>query len=191
MKLVMCYSVGAIEDNSISHVSLPIEYSSKQKLINDLEIAFNKPPAQSNCFFFGDQCFFLKDFAIWNHELDNWEYFAPLVYTLEEWFDVDKIKSPEISLVDAHITMFRRYEDLLKSKGVISVCSNEKPTELPHLFWMCETMVNNLKDDDYPLDKASRWLGYVQGCLVMKGMLNVDEERDFSRPLFSPHYKIK
>lgn len=44
MKLVMCYSVGDIEDNSISNVSLPIEYSSKQNLINDLEIAFNKTP---------------------------------------------------------------------------------------------------------------------------------------------------
>lgn len=34
-------------------------------------------------------------------------------------------------------------------------------------------------------DKAHRWLGYVQGCMVMRGWLDVDQERDRTRPFFA------
>ena len=33
-------------------------------------------------------------------------------------------------------------------------------------------------------DKANRWLGFVQGILIAAGVLGVDEERDYTRPLF-------
>lgn len=32
---------------------------------------------------------------------------------------------------------------------------------------------------------ANFWIGYVQGCMVAKGMLNVNEERDRTRPIFN------
>lgn len=35
----------------------------------------------------------------------------------------------------------------------------------------------------YPFDKLNRWLGFVQGVLAAVRIIDVDEERDFSRPL--------
>ncbi len=37
-----------------------------------------------------------------------------------------------------------------------------------------------------PLMKLNRWLGYIQGVLIERGLTTVDEERDFTRPYFRP-----
>lgn len=33
-------------------------------------------------------------------------------------------------------------------------------------------------------DKANRWLGFVQGVMIASRVLNIEEEREFTRPLF-------
>jgi hypothetical protein len=40
--------------------------------------------------------------------------------------------------------------------------------------------------DSYPLNKLNRWLGYIQGVLISNGVTSVDNERNFTRPLFRP-----
>jgi hypothetical protein len=45
------------------------------------------------------------------------------------------------------------------------------------------------KIDELPIDKLSRWLGYVQGVIIERGLSSVEEERNFSRPLFHEAYK--
>ena len=37
-----------------------------------------------------------------------------------------------------------------------------------------------------PLMKLNRWLGYVQGTLISRGVLTVEMERNWTRPLFRP-----
>lgn len=37
-----------------------------------------------------------------------------------------------------------------------------------------------------PINKMNRWLGYIQGVLIERGLTTVNEERDFTRPLFRP-----
>lgn len=44
------------------------------------------------------------------------------------------------------------------------------------------------KYDSLPIDKLSRWLGYIQGVLIERGLTTVQRERDFSRPLFHKAY---
>ena len=39
---------------------------------------------------------------------------------------------------------------------------------------------------DYPLLKLNRWLGYIQGVLIERGITTVEAERDWTRPLFRP-----
>jgi ubiquinone biosynthesis protein UbiJ len=39
---------------------------------------------------------------------------------------------------------------------------------------------------DVPLVKLSRWLGYVQGKIIAEGLTTVEEEREWTRPLFRP-----
>ena len=45
--------------------------------------------------------------------------------------------------------------------------------------------------DSYPIDKLNRWLGFIQGYLIFNKLTTVDNERDFSRPLFHEAYKTE
>lgn len=47
---------------------------------------------------------------------------------------------------------------------------------------MCDHALVHL--DAFTEDKASRWLGFVQGVLTVGGAIGVDTERDHTRPLF-------
>lgn len=87
--------------------------------------------------------------------------------------------------------MFLRYAEMLSA-------STKEQDKLPtegqgdscctpeHLLWMCTTALHNL--ENWPTDKSHRWLGFIQGCLAMQGIISVDSERDFSRPLFHAAY---
>lgn len=46
---------------------------------------------------------------------------------------------------------------------------------------LCQEGIDN--GAGYPFDKMSRWLGFTQGVLAAVGAIDVDEERDFTRPL--------
>ena len=43
--------------------------------------------------------------------------------------------------------------------------------------------------ENYPIDKLSRWLGFIQAYVIFTNQTTVDIERDFSRPLFHNAYK--
>ena len=51
---------------------------------------------------------------------------------------------------------------------------------------MISAMVSNV--NHWPIDKLNRWLGFIQGILFMDGLIAIDEERDFTRPLFHNYY---
>lgn len=48
----------------------------------------------------------------------------------------------------------------------INVCKAPSRSSIEHLRWMVEQMA----DKNMPLDKANRWLGYIQGVAVDKGL---------------------
>lgn len=59
-------------------------------------------------------------------------------------------------------------------------------TSAPHLAWMLEMVV--VHAHEWPLDKSGRWLGFVQGVLAMVGELDIEEERNRSRPVYQTAY---
>lgn len=71
----------------------------------------------------------------------------------------------------------QRYFDLLNVKPVENA---ETPFEDSHLAWM----LSELSKDAMSETKKHRWLGYVQGVLVMKARIVVNEERDATRDVF-------
>lgn len=77
--------------------------------------------------------------------------------------------------------LFERYLNLLNSisseiwEGVPEECSIEKLSKLAQ-----EAIENGSL---YPTDKLHRWLGFIQGVLVMRKIITVAEEREFTRPL--------
>lgn len=56
---------------------------------------------------------------------------------------------------------------------------------------MIHRMFLKLKEhcDDWPADKTGRWIGFIQGVLFAEGLLDINTERDFTRPLFHAYYR--
>jgi hypothetical protein len=55
-----------------------------------------------------------------------------------------------------------------------------------HLRNMCLTIID--KVDGWPIDKSSRWMGYIQKGVIDLKLTSMERERNFSRPLFHQAY---
>lgn len=59
--------------------------------------------------------------------------------------------------------------------------------EPKNLRWMASTCLLNL--EAWPVDKTSRWIGFIQGVLAVKSKdFSVQAERDRTRPFFHKAY---
>lgn len=84
-------------------------------------------------------------------------------------------------------TLFERYLQITReSSRAEETDSLPNETTSLHLTWMCCRALENL--NAWPEDKLSRWLGYIQGVLAVRGLIDVQEERELSRPLFHAAY---
>lgn len=84
------------------------------------------------------------------------------------------------------LKLFERYFSLI-SKIKQDHLFDHQRLSAENLKWMCETAIN----EHMPLDKMNRWLGFVQGCLAMRGIIDVDHERNYSRNLYHSAYKLQ
>lgn len=85
-----------------------------------------------------------------------------------------------------------RYIGILETKGVkpdnCTLDETKDPTSLPHILWMCnelKTKVVPYTGNGFSVDKYSRWLGFIQGILISKGLTTVRAERDVTRSWFN------
>ena len=92
---------------------------------------------------------------------------------------------------------FEYYAGLLRKAGYEPVnhtrIADGDPTSLEHVLWMCEECEPQVRDDGMGMsvDKYSRWLGFIQGVIIMRGMTTVQAERDRTRPWFNdPNRKV-
>ena len=81
--------------------------------------------------------------------------------------------------------LFKRYRKMIiengnRLTGLPNKCNVE------HLTALCDHALE--KGQLYPYDKMCRWLGFVQGVLAVRGITDVDVERDYTRPLFHALY---
>ncbi len=124
-------------------------------------------------------------------------YFMPVVIVLmigwfigwyyDAKFDrdfVNPLNKVNHILVDRYLELFKTNTDLsfelaTSQGGVIP--------EATRMEQMLKTLKVNI--DNWPVDKTSRWLGYIQRYLIEKEVVTVQGERDFSRPLFQNAYR--
>jgi len=80
----------------------------------------------------------------------------------------------------SNLILFKRYRNIINvyNQGGEKICIQE--------LNMCEYMIKNI---DLPIDKQSRWIGFIQRGIIDKNLTTVDEERNFSRNLFHNNYK--
>jgi hypothetical protein len=71
------------------------------------------------------------------------------------------------------------------SVGIIvpEECSHERLMRLSD-----EAYINT---EAYPFDKMHRWLAFIQTSLSMMGLISIQEERDFTRPILHSYHSHK
>lgn len=140
--------------------------------INEIFNIYYKDVLKENNY---DLIYFLEGSKIFVNTLSS---FIPKI-SVENYIDVDLLEAIERVCLNH---LFKRYykdiksnENLLNSDFISEDCKYLKLLRL-----VDEAQDNGYK---YPTDKLHRWLGYLQGVLIAYGILNVNEERDYSRPL--------
>ena len=79
------------------------------------------------------------------------------------------------------LVLCARYKTILENKDF-----GEGESSSKHLLKMLTVLADNC--GTWPVDKSNRWLGYIQGVMTVYKVLNVTEERNFTRPLFHKYY---
>lgn len=83
--------------------------------------------------------------------------------------------------VDKLCSVFEFYLNWFQTKyGVYPANSTWSPTHQGHLAWMCQTAIHDLIPNGR-IEKAMRWLGFVQGCLLCHGHFNLKDLKSHSR----------
>jgi hypothetical protein len=90
-----------------------------------------------------------------------------------------------MSINEVSLVLAQRYLLVLESNSMVDLPAPDG-TSNAHLAWMCNVL---LEQPNWPDDKFSRWLGFIQGVMASRGYISVNDERDFSRPLFHAVYK--
>lgn len=85
--------------------------------------------------------------------------------------------------------LFLRYLNIIRNTETSNgdTLAHHPRLSLANLDWMCQIGIEEY--ETLPSDKLSRWLGFIQGCLAMRELVDVDEERKISRSMFHTAYE--
>lgn len=81
-------------------------------------------------------------------------------------------------------SLFTRYQKVMYAQPYEE--RTESRCDYQSLIILCDEAIQN--GHTYPMDKMHRWLGFVQGVLASRGVISIDGEREFTRPLFHKLY---
>ncbi len=86
---------------------------------------------------------------------------------------------------------FARYNNMLETKGVEfanywdkKFSTLSKWDQLAHCRWMAQHQMKP-ETAHFSIDKKSRWLGFIQGVLIVYGITDIETERNITRPWFT------
>lgn len=108
-----------------------------------------------------------------NVKSDN--YLSPLVSDMN-WFFNKKIKEDN----DKILVSCDKYVKFLTEMGIEeSIRESDNPDSLKHIRWMCEEIPNLISVGK--IQKANRWLGFVQGVFWTKKLMNIEDLKNDNR----------
>jgi len=92
--------------------------------------------------------------------------------------------------LDFLIPLFERYQLILSRSCQFDLPIHDKCSR-DHLVNLCDVAIKGIREETMHYGKLCRWLGFMQGVMVASGLITVDEERDFTRPIFREHENDK
>lgn len=92
--------------------------------------------------------------------------------------------------IEALKILFSRYDTIIEeNKGIFEMVNLPERCNYKSLKNLLKEGLDNT--DKYPSDKMHRWLGFTQGVLSVIGLIDVDEEREFTRPILHSYHDEK
>lgn len=86
--------------------------------------------------------------------------------------------------------LFKHYKDIIiKHEEIFSNIQLPEKCGYQNLLKLAQEVIDN--SDKYPNDKLQRWLGFTQGVLSTLGIIDVDKEREFTRPYLHSYQNEK
>lgn len=75
------------------------------------------------------------------------------------------------------LILFKEYKTYLISNKYVKKdnASKRNGSTMQHIIWMCEEGIIYVKDGE--IEKANRWLGFIQGVFWIKKVFSIDEMR--------------
>lgn len=81
---------------------------------------------------------------------------------------------------DAMETLFERYLDII-SENAHTLEALPIKCRSGNLKALCKEATEN--SGKYPFDKLNRWMGFIQGVLATTGSIDMNDEREITRPI--------
>jgi hypothetical protein len=72
-------------------------------------------------------------------------------------------------------------------QGTVLDRQGQREVWADNLRWMADEIVAH---PEWPIDKPSRWVGFIQGVLAVQGFMSVADERNRTRPFFHKAYDL-
>jgi hypothetical protein len=102
----------------------------------------------------------------------------------------NKISKDSKILPLVHLKLAQRYLDMLnlsfERRYALNIVLEKPKDEKEKIYLMLLTISGNVLG--WPDYKSSRWLGYCQYYMINEGYTTIDDERNYSRPLFHNAY---
>lgn len=129
-------------------------------------------------------------------KLNRWLGFSRSIVDVMQ---LDTRNRPTSYIVAYDTTKSVLEEAFLFEKAVIEKYSDERfenntwPNSInkDNVFHLIDSIINDDIIDIYPNEVLQQYLGYIQGVLCIAEIINVDEEREFTRPLLHSYHTEK
>lgn len=72
-----------------------------------------------------------------------------------------------------------KYDNILIEAGAVPARETDVPGSLNHLRWMCQEIINFVNEEK--LEKAFRWLGFIQGALWSECICDIEQLKNDNR----------
>lgn len=129
-------------------------------------------------------------------KLNRWLGFSR---SIVDFMQLDTRNRPTSYIIAYDITKSVLKEAFLFEKNVIEKYSDERfennnwPDSInkDNVLHLIDSIVHDDIINIYPNEVLQQYLGYIQGVLCIAEIINVDEERDFTRPLLHSYHTEK
>lgn len=98
---------------------------------------------------------------------------------------VERSMSRDAAVREAHLGLLRHYQAYMIDRNQGGKADADKRS-LAYAAWFIDHALE--RGPELRLDKLARWIGFIQGVLAVNGVIEVDAERDRTRPIFQAAY---